>query len=94
MEIEYDQLKNIKNIATRGISFELARIFDFETAVTAEDVRHEYGETRMVSVGYINNRLHVICFTQIDEETLRIISLRKANLRESKIYETQRKTIY
>lgn len=45
--------KNERNIRERGLSFERVADFDFETAIYLEDRRHEYGERRIRSLGYI-----------------------------------------
>jgi uncharacterized DUF497 family protein len=50
-----------------------------------EDTRHDYGEKRYVALGYIGPRLHVLCFTP-SGLGIRVISLRKANSREIKLY--------
>ena len=47
----------------------------------AADVRRDYGETRLVATGLLDGRLHVLCFSRIDDG-IRVISLRKANRRE------------
>jgi uncharacterized DUF497 family protein len=39
MIIEFDPAKNARNIAERGLSFELAVDFDFETAKVWQDTR-------------------------------------------------------
>jgi uncharacterized DUF497 family protein len=86
MEITFDAAKSARNIQERGISFELAADFDFETAIYVEDVRKDYGETRIRALGFIGNRLHALVFT-MRGPTLRVISLRKANRTEVKRYE-------
>lgn len=50
-----------------------------------EDTRFEYPERRFVGVGWLDSRLHVICFTPI-AGGIRVISFRKANGREVKRY--------
>jgi len=45
------------------------------------DARRDYGEVRRVALGYLDNRLHVLCFTDT-AEGIRVISLRRANARE------------
>ena len=85
MRIEFDTAKNERNIRERGLSFEEAVAFDFETAAYLKDGRKEYGEERIIAVGYINRRLHVLCFVAITDG-IRVISFRKANLREAKKY--------
>lgn len=85
MEISFDRGKNEKNIRERRLSFERAAEFDFRTAAVAVDTRHDYGETRYVAVGYLDNRLHVLCFAETSDG-IRVISFRKANSRESRKY--------
>ena len=41
MEITFDPAKNAANVALRGLSFERVADFDFETAIFAQDDRHE-----------------------------------------------------
>jgi uncharacterized DUF497 family protein len=42
MKIEFDSAKNTKNIAERGLGFERAVDFDFETALIWIDSRKAY----------------------------------------------------
>lgn len=86
MKIDFDPEKSIKNCHERALPFELAIEFDWETAILAEDSRHAYPERRFVAIGYLKERLHVLCFTPI-KDGIRVISFRKANLREIKRYE-------
>ncbi len=90
MKLIYDPAKNAKNIAERGLSFERAVDFDFETALTWVDNRKAYGETRLCSIGWLDDRLHSIAYTP-RMEGLRVISFRKANTRERKRYEQEKK---
>lgn len=84
-EISFDPLKSARNLRDRGLPFERAADFAFETAIYSRDQRKEYPEVRIVALGLIGDRLHVLCFTDTDAG-IRIISLRKANLREVKLY--------
>jgi len=86
MEITYDPKKNERNIELRGLSFELARQFDFTKALIIEDERRDYSERRFQAFGPIYSRLHVLVFTPTGVG-LRVISLRRANRREVKRYE-------
>ncbi len=88
MKIEFDLAKNATNIRNRGLAFELAEDFDFSTAAVDEDIRHQYSERRFVAVGYLANRLHVLCFALINGG-IRVISFRKANAREGKAHEKE-----
>ena len=85
MRIFYDPAKNQRNIRERGLSFESAAEFDFESALYAVDERRDYGETRYVAVGTLGVRLHVLCFAEMPEG-IRVISFRKANAREVNRY--------
>ena len=86
MRIAFDPAKNLRNIEERGLSFELVRGFDFETAIFAVDSRRDYGETRLRALGLLDDRLHALVF--VEEATgIRIVSFRKANKREVQHYE-------
>lgn len=83
MKIEFDPLKNEINIEKHGIS--LARAIDFEILQVVLDDRIDYGEERMLGFGLIDKKPHCICFTQRNE-TIRVISLRRAHEKEFKRY--------
>ena len=54
--------QNERNIReARGLSPSPAADFDFETAFVFLDDRREYGEARYVALGYLAERLHVLC---------------------------------
>ncbi len=89
MRIEFDPAKNLRNISQRGLSFERASEFDFDTALIEQDVRKPYPEVRYVAVGYLGERLHILCFAEISNG-IRVISFRKANAREVKEYDNTR----
>lgn len=89
MAITYDPTKNERNIALRGISFDLAVEFNWSSALVVEDRRKDYGEPRFQAAGLIGERLHILVFTPRDGD-LHIISLRKANRREVKRYEARK----
>ncbi|MGI9133090.1 MAG: BrnT family toxin [Rhodoferax sp.] len=86
MRIDFDPIKNETNIRERGLSFERASDFDFDGAIIKQDRRKAYPEVRYVAVGMLDARLHVLCFTPLDDG-IRVISFRKANSREIKRYE-------
>lgn len=86
MEIDYDPNKDALNMAAHdGISLELARHLDWDTLIAKADTRKDYGEHRMIGYAPLGERLYCIVFTDrgAGETTVRrIISLRKANVRE------------
>jgi len=85
MELEYDHKKNRRNIEQRGISFEFVARFEWDSAIVWQDNRRDYGEIRYCALGYIGERIFQLAFT-MRGDTLRVISLRKANQREVKRY--------
>jgi len=54
--------------------------------VTFEDDRFDYGEERLITLGLLSGRLIVVAHSPREGGT-RIISMRKGNRREQKIYQ-------
>lgn len=88
MPYEWDEKKRAANIARHNLDFAIATEFEWDTAIETVDDRFNYGEGRWVALGFIGRRLHVLVYT-FRSETIRIISLRRANKREQEFYETQ-----
>jgi len=88
VDTSFDPAKSERNIATRGISFELASEFSWQSALIVEDLRRDYGERRFQALGLIGARLHAMVFTPRADKA-HVISLRKANRREVKRYEAE-----
>lgn len=81
MRITFDSVKRERTLAERGLDFVRAvEVFE-GVCVTCDDNRQEYGEQRRVPVGYLDERLVVLVWTQRGS-VRRIISMRKANERE------------
>ncbi len=51
------------------------------------DDRSDYGEDRWVGTEILDERIVVVVFTELDRDTTRIISLRKALSHERRNYE-------
>ena len=51
------------------------------------DARENYGEDRYIGIGLLQGRVVVVVYTEPDEQTIRIISLRKALSYERRYYE-------
>ena len=77
MKINFDPVKNAKNIQERSLSFERVAEFDFETAQFTIDNRHNYGETRYRVLGFLAHRLHALVFVEI-VGGIRVISFKKS----------------
>jgi uncharacterized DUF497 family protein len=86
MKYEWDDEKNRKNLAKHGLSFEDAEHVFAGPCVTFEDDRFAYGEERLITLGLLAAHLVVIAHSPRDEST-RIISMRKGNRREQKVYQ-------
>lgn len=89
MDLEWDETKRQWTIEHRNLDFADVVHFDMATAEHEMDRRRDYGEVRFVSTGYLHGRLCVLCWT-LRAGQLRVISLRKANDRETKAYRTAR----
>ena len=89
MNVTFDPVKDAANVAKHGVSLTEAAGFEWGAAVVWPDTRRDYGEPRMVALGYIGLRIMSVVFVDRPPEQpteRRIISLRKANTREVKRY--------
>lgn len=87
MRFEWDERKNQSNLVKHGFDFaDAVRIFNSPMLVEFDD-RENYGEDRWIGIGILNERVVVVVYTELDEETVRIISLRKALTHERRRYE-------
>jgi len=89
--IEFDWVKCQRNVVERNLSFERANEVDLEAALISRDERQNYGEDRYVALCQLDQRLHVLCFTETPRG-IRVISFRKANKREVLHYEKKQAT--
>ena len=85
INFEWDEKKRQANIRKHGIDFvDIPALFD-GVIITIEDTRHDYGETRLITLGLLKYHVIVVVHTDRNGNT-RIISARKATKNESKIY--------
>ena len=82
MEITYDPAKNAGNIESRGLSFERAVDFEFQTALLWLDNRKPCPEVRTSALRLLGGRVHALIFAET-ANGIRVISFRKANKREA-----------
>jgi uncharacterized protein len=85
MRIEFDPEKRAKTLIHRGLDMADAELVFRSDNLTFPDLRFEYGEKRLISIGRIENRL-VYVTRSLRNEVYRSISVRKANDREQKKY--------
>jgi hypothetical protein len=87
MNFEWDERKNQTNILKHGFSFADAwAIFDAPMLLDIDE-RTDYGEERWIGIGLLQARIVVVVYTETNDDTIRIISLRKALRNERDAYE-------
>lgn len=88
MKISFDSRKRDQTLQERGLDFhDAGRVFDGDTLDYVDD-RSDYGETRWISVGHLAVRMVMVVWTQRGDRR-HIISMRKCNDREQKIFGRQ-----
>ncbi len=87
MRLEWDGRKNRGNIRKHGFDFIDAWEVFHNPLIPRLDTREEYGEARWEAIGMLRGRVVVLVFTEPRPDTIRIISLRKANKDERKAHE-------
>ena len=85
MRFEWDEQKRLINLQRHEIDFaDAERIFQNDLFTFIDD-RFNYGETRFVSFGLLDGDIVAIVYTET-EESIRVISIRKATKNEQQIY--------
>lgn len=84
MKFTWDEAKRERNLHKHGLDFSQAHEVFKRPSFTFEDNRFNYGEERFVTIGLLDNVV-VIVHTETVKE-IRIISMRKANKNEQKLY--------
>jgi uncharacterized DUF497 family protein len=85
MAITYDPAKRDWTLRERGIDFNDAPEVFAGQNYRRRDDRHDYGETRFITVGFLRSRMVVMVWTQRGADR-HVISMRKANEREKAGY--------
>lgn len=88
MKLSYDSAKNDSNIQKHGLSLAEARLLEWDTALEWIDGRKNYGEERYIALALMKQRLYYVVYVEL-KIGIRVISLRKANIREVKKYEKE-----
>ena len=87
VRFEWDENKNKENIRKYGFDFADAWEIFQGPLITAPDTRADYEEDRWTGLGNLRGRVVVVVFTERGEDTIRLISLRKALKHERRAYE-------
>ena len=93
IEFAWSTRKAAANKRKHRVSFEEAQtVFYDEEALLVDDPDHWEDEDRFLLLGLSSNlRVLVVVHSYTDDETIRIISARKANARERLMYEKRRR---
>ena len=88
MLFEWDSEKEKANIQKHGIDFTTAaRVFGDENRLELYDEAHSDTEDRYITIGVIDGITYVVLVVYTErEETVRLISARKATQRERRAY--------
>jgi uncharacterized protein len=87
-KVTYDPAKRAQTLKERGPDFrDCPEVFAGPT-VDIPDKRHDYGEPRTITVGFLLGRMVVVVWT-LRDGMRRIIPMRKANDREKAHFEKQ-----
>jgi hypothetical protein len=85
MEFEWDEAKCLVNFRKHGIDFiDVSVVFEGD-ALTVENNRYDYGEQRFVTFGLLQGLVVAVVHSD-RQDSIRIISARKATKYEQKIY--------
>ncbi len=77
VDFEWDDNKNDLNIKNHGLDFaDVWQMFE-EPMLVDTDNREDYGEERFIGIGFLKNFIIVVVFTEPQEDTIRVISLRR-----------------
>ena len=85
MLVEFDPVKRMATLQSRGLDMARSGEVFAGATLTAEDDRRDYGEDRFITIGFLDGAMVVLVWTPRDD-AYRIISLRKANERERALY--------
>ena len=85
MEYEWDEVKNEANLVKHGIDFEDAIGMFSGLVLEKVDSRRDYGKTRIIAIGAVDQRELVVVYT-VRGQTRRIISARRAGSDERRAY--------
>jgi hypothetical protein len=93
MTITYDPAKRDWTLRERKLDFEDAKEVFVGRVLQRQDDRHDYGEIRIITIGFLRGRMVVVAWTPRGDNR-HVISMRKANDREkaryNKEFESQR----
>ena len=87
MHFEWDKAKNAINIRKHGIDFADVKDMFNHPMLILLDHWDDYGEERYIGIGWIQQLMAVVVYVERHDDSIRIISARKATKHEVRHYE-------
>jgi uncharacterized protein len=87
MILEWDESKNRANIRKHGFHFSEAEEMFRGLLLVRPDTSEDYGEERWIGIGMTRGRCAFVAYAPRPHDTIRVISLRKADHEEREEYE-------
>ncbi|MDZ4252473.1 MAG: BrnT family toxin [Sulfuritalea sp.] len=86
MRYSHDPRKQAANLKKHGYDFmDAPQVIESPASVTFEDRRFAYAQQRFITLGLLRGQMVVVATAETDE-AIRVISMRKAERHEEKIY--------
>lgn len=82
----WDEARDAENRSKHGIGFDIVYRLDWERVTIRDDLRFDYGETRSIVVGRIEEKPYYVVIAPRDG-TVRVLSARRMHEKEAKRYE-------
>jgi uncharacterized DUF497 family protein len=87
VRFEWDDEKAVANLEKHGVSFgEATEVFYDLNALEGFDAEHSTEENRFFIIGLSSRRLLYVVYAERADDTVRIISARRAVKREEELY--------
>lgn len=86
VKVEFDSAKAASNLKKHGVAFDAASAALLDPLALVIEDPDAIGEQRWLLVGISDFGLLTVCYTLRGDETIRLISARKATTKEKKYY--------
>lgn len=91
MDIQFSRAKSSSNLRKHGLSLAEPSRLDWESMIAWIGNSLAYGEERWVGIAPLaGGILHTVVFKEIDQDFVRVISLRPSTRREIRTYAAQK----
>lgn len=86
MRFTWGEAKRRANVRNHGLDFVDAEFVFRGPVYSFEDARDDYGEQRFIGLGFLQEIVVVVAFTEPDDDLIRVISMRRATKHEQRIF--------